>query len=439
MAFTDEGVTFMGRPPGEVARTLRALGVQALGANCSVGSSTLYDVLERMAPEAGGLPLAIQPNAGLPSRIGERLIYLSSPGYMADYAGRMVEAGARLVGGCCGTTPAHTAAMRETLDRRSSAPRRVVARAAAPRPAAVEMPGVARTLPPTLLGRKLEARRFVVTVELDPPRGHTVDKLVQGAKLLKDKGVEIVDINDGSLGRVRMSVLATALLIRDHTGLDVNMHFTCRDRNLMGIQADLLGAHALDIRNILAMTGDPPRTGDYANATAVFDVDGVGLIGILRRMNEGLDATGSSIGDPTAFCIGAALNPAAEDADREIERMHRKIEAGARWLQTQPVYDLEALERFLARAGRIAVPVLIGILPLHSFRHAEFLHNEVPGITVPAPARARLREAGEGALRAGIEMAQALVSEVRRRYAGAYLMPSFGRFEVVAEVLDALH
>src|SRR5438477_1245522 len=384
MAFTDEGVTFMGRSPADVARTLRALGVQALGANCSVGSSTLYDVLERMVAEAGGLPLAIQPNAGLPSRIDERLIYLSSPGYMADYAGRMVEAGARLVGGCCGTTPQHTAAMRETLDRLLPGPRRVMARApVTARPAAVETPGLARTLPPTPLARKLQAREFVVTVELDPPRGHTVDKLVQGAKLLKEKGVEIVDINDGSLGRVRMSVLATALLIRDHTGLDVNMHFTCRDRNLMGIQADLLGAHALDIRNILAMTGDPPRTGDYANATAVFDVDGVGLIGILRRMNEGLDATGSSIGDPTGFCIGAALNPAAEDPDHEIERMHRKIEAGASWLQTQPVYDLEALERFLARAGRIPVPVLVGILPLHSFRHAEFLHNEVPGITVP--------------------------------------------------------
>src|SRR5438552_1812844 len=314
-----------------------------------------------------------------------------------------------------------------------------VARAPAPRPAPVETTGIARMLPPTPLARKLEAREFVVTVELDPPRGHTVDKLVQGAKLLKEKGVEIVDINDGSLGRVRMSVLATALLIRDHTGLDINMHFTCRDRNLMGIQADLLGAHALDIRNILAMTGDPPRTGDYANATAVFDVDGVGLIGILRRMNEGLDATGSSIGDPTAFCIGAALNPAAEDPDRELERMHRKIEAGASWLQTQPVYDLEALERFLARAGRIPVPVLVGILPLHSSRHAEFLHNEVPGITVPDAVRARLRDAGESALRAGIEMAQALVAEVRRRHAGAYLMPSFGRFEVVAEVLDALH
>jgi len=439
MAFTDEGVTFTGHSPEEVARHLRALGVEAFGANCSVGSSVLFDVLERMLPEAGGLPLAIQPNAGLPSRIGERLIYLSSPGYMADYAGRMVEAGARLVGGCCGTSPAHIGAMREVLDRRTPSPRRAPARPSVPRPAPVaETPGLLTTRPPTLLQRRLEAGEFVVTVELDPPRGHTVDKLVQGAKLLRERGVEIVDINDGSLGRVRMSVLATALLVRDGTGLDVNMHFTCRDRNLMGMQADLLGAHALDIRNILAMTGDPPRAGDYANATAVFDVDGVGLIEVLRRMNEGVDAIGKSIGEPTTFCVGAALNPAAADIDREIERFHRKIQAGARWFQTQPVYDLAQLDRFLTRAGGSPVPVLVGLLPLHSFRHAEFLHNEVPGITIPDDVRGRLREAGDRALRAGIEMAQALVREVRRRYAGAYLMPSFGRFEVVAEVLDAI-
>jgi homocysteine S-methyltransferase len=438
MAFTDEGVTFTGLTPAEVARHLRAHGVVALGANCSVGSSTLYDVLERMVPDAGGLPLAIQPNAGLPSRIGERLIYLSSPAYMAEYAGRMVEVGARLVGGCCGTTPQHIAAMREVLDRKVPAGRRREPRAPVTRAMAVEAPGLARVTEPTRLQRKLDAGEFVVTVELDPPRGHTVDKLVQGAKLLRDKGVEIVDINDGSLGRIRMSVLATALLVRDGTGLDVNMHFTCRDRNLMGIQADLLGAHALDIRNILAMTGDPPRTGDYANATAVFDVDGVGLLEVLRRMNEGLDATGNGIGEPTAFCVGAALNPAAADVDREIERMRRKVEAGARWLQTQPVYDLALLDRFLERAGGVPVPVLVGVMPLHSFRHAEFLHNEVPGITIPDDVRARLREAGDQALRTGIEMAQRLVHEVRRRYAGAYLMPSFGRFEVVAEVLDAL-
>jgi homocysteine S-methyltransferase len=192
------------------------------------------------------------------------------------------------------------------------------------------------------------------------------------------------------------------------------------------------------VRNILAMTGDPPRTGDYVNATAVFDVDGIGLMEILRRMNEGADATGNSIGEPTAFCFGGALDPAAQDPAREIDRAHRKVAAGARWLQTQPVYDLEALAAFLARAGDLRVPVLVGVLPLHSFRHAEFLHNEVPGITIPDPVRARLREAGDRALRVGIEMAQEMVREIRRRHAGAYLMPSFGRFEVVAEVLDAL-
>jgi methionine synthase / methylenetetrahydrofolate reductase(NADPH) len=439
MAFADDGTTFTGRPAAEVARALRQLPIQALGANCSVGSSTLYEVLEQLHAAAGGLPLAIQPNAGLPSRIDERVIYLSSPAYMADYAARMVGAGARLLGGCCGTTPQHIAAMREALDRGRPAPRETRRATVTVRPTPAETsPGIHVARPPTTLGRKLAAGEFVVTVELDPPRGHTVEKLVQGAKLLRERGVEIVDINDGSLGRVRMAVLPTALLVRDATGLDINMHFTCRDRNLMGIQGDLLGAHALDVRNILAMTGDPPRAGDYANATAVFDVDGVGLIEIIRRMNEAQDATGSSIGEPTAFCVGAALNPAAEDVDREIDRFQRKIAAGARWVQTQPVYDLDLLARFLERAGGSPVPVLVGILPLHSARHAEFLHNEVPGITIPEPIRRRLREAGDGALRAGIEMAQELVGLVRARYAGAYLMPSFGRFEVVAEVLDAI-
>ncbi len=438
MAFTDEGVTFTGRSPVEVARALRGLGIEALGANCSVGSSTLYEVLERMQPEAGGLALAVQPNAGLPSRVGERLIYLSSPGYMAEYAGRMVQAGARLVGGCCGTTPQHIAAMRAVLDQRIPARRATAPGAVTVTVPSLESTGLRTASRPTLLQQKLEAGEFMVTVELDPPRGHTVEKLVQGAKLLKERGVDIVDINDGSLGRVRMAVLPTAILVREATGLDINMHFTCRDRNLMGIQADLLGAHALGVRNILAMTGDPPRAGDYANATAVFDVDAVGLIEILRRMNDGADATGNGIGEPTAFCIGATLNPAAADAAREIERFQRKVAAGARWVQTQPVYDLEQLDRFLAQAGGSPVPVLVGVLPLHSARHAEFLHNEVPGISIPDAVRARLRAAGDGALRVGIDMGQRLVAEIRGRYAGAYLMPSFGRFEVVAEVLDVL-
>jgi homocysteine S-methyltransferase len=439
MAFTEEGVTFAGRTPAEVARALRALGVAALGANCSVGSSVLYEVLEQMLPEAGGVPVAIQPNAGLPSRVGERLMYLSSPAYMAQWAGRMLEAGARLVGGCCGTTPQHIAAMRPVVDRRGAVRRREPRPVITVRAREPEAGRGLRTAPaPTVLARKLERGEFVVTVELDPPRGHTVDKLIQGAKLLRERGVEIVDINDGALGRVRMAVLPTALLVREATGLDINMHFTCRDRNLMGIQADLLGAHALGIRNILAMTGDPPRAGDYVNATAVFDVDAIGLMEILRRMNEGQDATGNSIGEPTSFCYGGALDPAAPDLAREVDRFHRKVAAGARWVQTQPVYELETLERFFARAGGSPVPVVVGVLPLHSVRHAEFLHHEVPGITVPEAVRARLRAAGEGALRVGIEMAQELVAAIRRRWAGVYLMPSFGRFEVVAEVLDAL-
>jgi len=438
VAFTQDLVTFLGHTPTEVVRTLRGLPVQVIGANCSVGSSTLFDVLEQMLPEAGGLPIAIQPNAGLPSRVGERLIYISSPQYMAEYAARMIGAGARMVGGCCGTNAEHIRAMREVVDRH--APPTSATRVTEPRRARRETspaPTLPTTEAPTLLRRKLDSGELLVTVELDPPRGHNIEKLVQGAKLLKERGVEIVDINDGSLGRVRMSVLPTAILVREATGLDINMHFTCRDRNLMGIQADVLGAHALDIRNILAMTGDPPRTGDYADATAVFDVDAIGLIRILNGMNEGRDATGNSVGEPTAFCIGAALDPAAADPVREMERLFAKAEAGALWCQTQPVYDLEVLERFFQRT-RSPIPVVVGVLPLHSSRHAEFLHNEVPGITVPDAVRARMREAGDRGLRAGIETAQTLVHGIRGAYAGVYLMPSFGRFEVVAEVLDAL-
>ena len=442
MAFNDERVTFLGQAPAEVARELAALPVQVIGANCGVGSSALYDVgllLHQAAPQAW---VSIRPNAGLPSRHGERLIYLSSPAYMADYASRMLEAGVRIVGGCCGTTPAHIRAMREVVDRPARGASRSRGAVAAAPPFAPERsdeaPALGVTAEPSRLLSRLRAGDFLVTVELDPPRGHNIEKLVQGAKLLAERGVDVVDINDGSLGRVRMAVLPTALLVREATGLDISMHFTCRDRNLMGIQGDLLGAHALGVRNILAMTGDPPRAGDYVNATAVFDVDAIGLVRIVAGMNRGVDASGNSIGEPTAFGIGVAVDPGAADPAREIDRLRRKVAAGAMWAQTQPVYDLEQLDAFLARLGNLPVPLVIGILPLHSFRHAEFLHNEVPGITVPDAVRARLRDAGDHALRVGIETAQATLAEVRRRYAGAYLMPSFGRFEVVAEVLEAL-
>src|SRR5262245_7828565 len=441
MAFNDERLTFLGQAPAEVARSLATLPVQAIGANCGVGSSVLYDVGLLLHEAAPRVWMSIRPNAGLPSRHGDRLVYLSSPGYMADYASRMLDAGARIVGGCCGTTPAHIRAMREVVDRHATGgdrSRRAAAVAPAVAPEREETPALGVQAEPSRLLARLHAREFLVTVELDPPRGHNIEKLVQGAKLLAERGVEVVDINDGSLGRVRMAVLPTARRVREATGLDISMHFTCRDRNLMGIQGDLLGAHALGIRNILAMTGDPPRAGDYVNATAVFDVDAIGLVRILAGMNRSVDAAGNSIGEPTAFGIGVAVDPGAPDPGREIDRLHAKVAAGAMWAQTQPIYDLERLEAFLALLGPVPVPLVVGILPLHSFRHAEFLHNEVPGITVPDGVRARLRDAGDHALRVGIETAQQILAEVRRRYAGAYLMPSFGRYEVVAEVLEAL-
>jgi homocysteine S-methyltransferase len=438
IVFTEDGLTFLGQTPVEVARALAALPIDMIGANCSVGPSILYEVLLQMQPDAGGRPIAIQPNAGLPARVGERLMYLSLPAYMADYAARMLGAGARLIGGCCGTTPEHIRAMRAAMDRPLADRPPVTGVTPLAAGATDRLLSLGSTAAPTLLQQRLEAGEFVVTVELDPPRGHNVEKLVQGAKLLRERGAEIVDINDGSLGRVRMAVLPTAVLVRDATGLEINIHFTCRDRNLMGIQAELFGAHALDVRNVLAMTGDPPRTGDYLKATAVFDVDAVGLIGMIARMNQGLDATGKSIGEPTAFCVGAVLNPAASDASLEVDRFWKKVEAGARWVQTQPVFDLEMLEHFLARIGRPPVPVVVGIMPLHSARHAEFLHNEVPGIAIPDAVRARMRAAGDRGLSAGVAMAQELLDAIRRRWGGAYLMPSFGRFEVVAEVLEVL-
>ena len=343
-----------------------------------------------------------------------------------------------MVGGCCGTTPQHIAG--HAGGRRSATPRAGPRRPprAWRRAPSRGAPALPTTTAAAALGRSSTRGDFLVTVELDPPRGHNIEKLVQGAKLLKERGVEIVDINDGSLGRIRMSVLPTAILVRDATGLDINMHFTCRDRNLMGIQADLLGAHAMDIRNILAMTGDPPRAGDYVNATAVFDVDAIGLIRILAGMNQGLDATGNSSASPprSASAPRSTRPPGARARDGALPRRRsRRARAGCRRSRS----TTSRCSIASSSGTRPPVPIVVGILPLHSSRHAEFLHNEVPGITVPDGVRARMREAGERGLRAGIEMAQALLHDVRGGYAGAYLMPSFGRFEVVAEVLDALH
>ncbi len=450
--FTEDLRTLHGAYPEDIARALAALPVDVAGANCSVGPQAVLDVIERMRRRTDR-PLAAMPNAGLPRYHDGRFVYLSSPEYLGAMAARFADAGAALIGGCCGTTPAHVRRMRDALAARAGAAGAAEGGAPAGAASGAEPVATPRGAPPIVieeppapadpaarssLARKLAAREFVVSVEIDPPRGARPKRMIEGADLLRRAGVDTINVADSPMARIRMSSIALASMITSQVGIETILHFTCRDRNLMGIQSDLMGAHALGIRNVLALTGDPPRAGDYPNMTAVFDTDSIGLLRILRRLNDGSDLHGNSIGEPTRFVLGCAVNPTADEFDREIERFERKVEAGAEFAMTQPVYELETLRRFLEAVGPGRIPVLLGLLPLQSHRHAEFLHNEVPGIVVPEPARAAMREAGDRGVEVGIEMCRSLLLEARDLVEGAYLMPSFGRYEVVARVAQAV-
>ncbi len=438
--FGSDGRTLLGHSPAEVARALHDLGVTLIGINCSTGPAPIYRVLREMHDAVPEAAFSVMPNAGWPQKVGDRLLYPATPQYFADYVPRFLDLGARVVGGCCGTTPAHIQAMAAQL-RAAGAP----VREAVDVPVLVA-PAREAILPadgPTEFARKLAAGKFVVSVEVDPPRGFNPEKQLKGARLLKERGVDAVNVADSPMARVRMSALSMALMIQQQVGLETILHFTTRDRNLMGLQADLIGAHTLGIRNILALTGDPPTLGDYPDATAVYDVDSIGLIRILRKMNEGTDLAGTSLGKQASFCIGAAVDPTRPDLALEAQRLRRKIEAGAHFIMTQPIYDLDVWRRFLEVYGDpIPVPVLLGILPLQSHRHAEFLHNEVPGITLTDEVRERMRKAGKEGRREGVKIAQELLLEALEakdfRIQGVYLMPSFGRYEVAAEVLEVL-
>ncbi len=480
MSFDEDGRTLAGQAPAKVALTLAELGANVIGANCSVGPSGTLDVMEEMVAAVRHLPdvlLSAQPNAGLPSRIEHRFLYVSTPEYFADYAQRFAAAGVHLIGGCCGTTPRHIAAMKRALVERASAQPAagasftVVSAGAMPAAVASVLPDEEVIAPkagtPTRLQQKLEAGEFVVMVELDPPKGLNPTKILEGARQVKEAGVEFINIADSPMARVRMSCLSLARLMHDHLGIEPIIHFTTRDRNLMALQADLLGAHALGIRNILALTGDPVRAGEYPNLTGVWDVDSVELIRILKGMNEGHDAAGASIGGNASFYVGAALNPNMTDdlidldrersrrklrdgvevveaqiseIDLELERYERKLAAGADYIMTQPIYDIAVLERFLERKGRPPVPLILGMIPLHSYRHAERLHNEVAGIVIPEAVREQMREAGERGREVGMELARQLLLEAKARgyIQGCYLMPSFGRYDVVCSVARSL-
>lgn len=452
MTFGEELELADGSSPETAARILESAPVDVIGVNCGAGPHACLEALEAFGPAGPGAPArSIAPNAGLPQRVEGQFVYAAGPEYFGASVARMTAAGASLVGGCCGTTPAHTAAMRAVLDAVAATTATTAAPATLPHETAPAKPSiVARSStasaegeqpPPTQLLAKLRAGRYVVSVEIDPPRSIRIDRTLDAARLLRDAGVDLVNVSDSAMARVRMGAMAVAFGIQHDLDLECLVHFTTRDRNLMAIESELLGAHALGVRNILALTGDPPRVGDYATGTGVWDVDSIGLVEILGRLNRGEDQAGSPIGQPAGFTIACALDPTAADSATEWDRLERKLAAGADLVMTQPLYGIEQVDSMFREArrrfgeGGIPVPLLLGILPLQSARHAEFLHHEVPGITIPDEARAAMQAAGDRGAEVGLEGSLALLEQVGDTVAGTYIMPSFGRYEQCAELV----
>jgi homocysteine S-methyltransferase len=436
MSFGEDGKTFMGNSPQKVALELEKLGVDVIGANCSVGPQKMLDVIYGFK-EVTQAFLSAQPNAGMPRFVDGKYIYFTSKEYFAEYAKKFVEAGVKIIGGCCGTTPDHIQAMAQAIEEMRSQEVKETKLFFPVKEKIEEKEKLEKPKAVSPFASKL-GKKFMVSVELDPPRGINANKILKSAQKLFESGVDGVNIADSPMARVRMSCLSLAYLIKTQIGMETVLHFTCRDRNLMGLQADLLGAHALGIQNILAVTGDPPSLGDYPQATAVYDVDSIGLVKIIQRLNQGMDWAGNSIGGPTSFCVGVAVNPAAYDFEKEFNRFEKKVEAGAKFAFTQPQYELKTLEKFLNKTRHLKIPIFLGILPLHSFRHAEFLHNEVPGIQIPLEQRERMRKAGDKAQEEGIQMARELLLQAKDLVSGVYLMPSFGKYDLVLDVLEGI-
>ena len=462
--FVSALTTPAGESPSEVARLLAGPGgADVVGVNCGVGPRATLDILQELAVAGIEAPLFVKPNAGLPRITGGQPLYPSSPDYFANFALRAKDLSAAVIGGCCGSTPAHTRAMREALDGAGAGNGADGASEGAATSLAVSdtrggvrdievdaqpaswhfsvpQPAVTRTGGPeeqtgARLRDKLATGSYVVSVEIDPPRGINPRKAVEGARLLREAGADAINIGDSPMARVRMSALALAVEIEREAGIETIIHQTTRDRNLMALQADLLGAHALGVRNVIALTGDPPP--EASQSSAVWDVDAIGFIRILKRLNEGVDVAGNSLGRPTDFFVACAANPTAGDVPIELSRVRAKLDAGADLLMTQPVYDLATIEEFFERLGTIDVPVLLGILPLMSSRHAEFIHNELEGVVVPDAIRERMRAAGEAGADAGLEVAIEQIEETRGLpwVSGVYIMPSFGRYEVAAALV----
>ena len=445
MTIGADGRTPYGAEPEAVVRALDAWGADVIGLNCSVGPQTILECIEKMAPHARR-KLSAQPNAGMPRDVGGRSMYMASPEYMATYARHLVQAGAKIVGGCCGTTPDHIHAIVEGI--RPLAPRiaRTASHGAANAAKLEASHSESRvTLPqPVPFGErskwaaKLAAGEFVSSVEIVPPRGVDASRMLADVRRLKEAGVDAVNVPDGPRAQSRMGALMTSVLIEQQVGIETVTHYACRDRNLLGMLSDLLGASAVGLRNLLVVTGDPPKMGPYPDATAVFDVDSIGLTNLVNNLNRGLDPGGNAIGQPTRFAIGVGVNPVAIDPEQELKRFQWKVDAGAEFAITQPVFDAAQLERFLARVGNDHIPIVAGIWPLVSVRNAEFLANEVPGVSVPDSIIARMRRANEKskehAIAEGIAIAREMLDRVRPIVQGVQVSAPFGKVELALEV-----
>jgi homocysteine S-methyltransferase len=440
VTFTEDGRTPLGHTPQKVADILAELPVDVIGINCSIGPAGVLQVLRILRDYLpNDTRLSAQPNAGWPERVGERIMYPATPEYFGEYALAFVEAGARLVGGCCGTTPNHIAHMRASLDD----PSRQAPQLSRLPDDDLSGGGPAGVLQPTRLARRLMQGEFVVTAEISPPKGYSVEKVLTGVSTLKATGANTVNVADSPRARMRMSPWAVCHLIQTRLNLDTILHFPIRGRNILRVQGDLLAAHALNVRNIFAVMGDPTPIGEYPEALNDYDLVPTGLIKLLTQgFNEGVDYGGAPLAQPTSFLVGCALNLTPLDLDREVRILHRKIESGANFALTQPIYDPNQAQAFLARYeaefDSWTLPIIAGVLPLYNGRHAEFLHNEVPGINIPDELRRQMREAGDDGPQVGVALARDLVSQLSSFGQGVYLIPAFGRYDLAADILEVI-
>jgi methionine synthase I (cobalamin-dependent)/5,10-methylenetetrahydrofolate reductase len=440
MTIGNDGRTIYGDLPATIGKRLDAAAADVIGLNCSVGPDVMLDAIEEITAVTAR-KIACQPNAGLPREVNGRQMYMASPDYMAKYAKRLIHKGVKFLGGCCGTTPEHVKTMADAV--RPLSPRRsfvIVDRDA-------HVNGDQGKEPVPLpqrshWGAKIAAGEFVTTIEIVPPKGPNPDKMIESVRSIKEAGVDAVNVPDGPRAQNRMGAIAVAVLLQQRVGIETVLHYCCRDRNLLGMHSDLLGCAALGLRNMLLITGDPPKMGPYPDATAVFDIDSIGLTNMVNLMNHGLDLGGNPFGEPTRFTIGVGVNPGHLDLDYELRRLEWKVKAGAEYAITQPVFDVDILDRFLDRIEPMKLPVVAGIWPLLSYRNAQFMNNEVPGVSVSEEAMERMRVASEKskehALREGVTIARETLERVRGRVAGVQVSAPMGRVDLALQVFEGV-